>query len=50
MGYSVAEITETYPGEPEEVALHRFYLNAVGRDGDFQQRLTRLPDFGGVEP
>jgi hypothetical protein len=50
MGYSVAEIAEAYPGDPEEVALHRFYLSAVGRDGDFQQRLKRLPDFSGVDP
>ena len=50
MGYSIAAITEAYPGEPEEVALHRFYLSAVGRDGDFQQRLKRLPDFSGVNP
>ncbi|MFY0691302.1 MAG: hypothetical protein JXR14_05185 [Paracoccaceae bacterium] len=49
MGYSVAEIAETYPGDPEEVALHRFYLNAVGRDGDFQRRLQRLPDFAELE-
>jgi hypothetical protein len=50
MGYSAAETAEASPGEPEEAAWHRFYLNAVGRDGDFQQRLQRLPDFTKVEP
>ena len=50
MGYSIVEIAETNPGESEEVALHRFYLDAVGRDGDFQHRLTCLPNFAGVEP
>ena len=50
MGYTVEEVVEIFPGEAEEVALHRFYLNAVGRDGDFQQRLTRLPDFAGIAP
>ncbi len=50
MGYSVGEIAETYPGESEEVALHRFYLDALGRDGDFQQRLIGLPDFARDKP
>jgi hypothetical protein len=50
MGYAIKDIAAIYPGEPQEVALHRFYLDAVGRDGDFQQRLTRLPDFAGGKP
>ena len=50
MGYSTAEIAEAYPGESEEIALYRFYLKAVGRDGDFQQRLNRLPDFAAAKP
>lgn len=50
MGYSIAEIAKTYPEDSEEVALLRFYLNAVGSDGDFQQRLRRLPDFSGIDP
>ena len=45
MGYAEEDIAEAFPSEPEEIAWHRFYLNAVGRDGDFQQRLGRLPDF-----
>ncbi len=50
MGYSVAEIAETYPRDLEEVALQRFYLDAVGGDRDFQKRLSRLPDFSSGEP
>lgn len=50
MGYSVAEIAKTYSREAEEAALHRFYPKAVDRDGDFQQRLIRLPEFAGDKP
>ena len=45
MGYTAAEIAEAFPGVPANEAWHRFYLNAVGRDGLFQQRLGRLPDY-----
>ena len=50
MGYSASEIAEASEGEPDADAWHRFYLNAVGRDGDFQQRLQRLPDFSTSSP
>lgn len=45
MGYSATEIAQAFPGVPEHEAWHRFYLRAVGKDGNFQQRLKRLPDF-----
>ena len=48
MGYTEAEATEAAPGEPADAAWNRFYLNAIGRDGEFQQRLQRLPDFSGA--
>ena len=50
MGYSAKEIAEAYPRASTEEAWHRFYLNAVGRDGNFQQRLQRLPNFAREDP
>lgn len=47
MGYTEAEVGAAYPGDPADLAWHRFYLDKLGRDGDFQQRLARLPDFSG---
>lgn len=46
MGYRDADITARFARHPGEPAWFAFYLNALSRgDGDFQHRLSRLPDF-----
>lgn len=47
MGYAAEEIARAHPGLPDDEAALNFYLHAVGRDGVFQQRLKRLPDYAG---
>ena len=47
MGYGDEAIRARFPKHPGEPAWLAFYLDALKRrDGEFQQRLSRLPDFG----
>ena len=46
MGYDDDAISARFPKHPGEPAWLDFYLDALKRrDGDFQRRLGRLPDF-----
>ncbi len=46
MGYSDEDISARFAKHPNEPAWLEFYLDALKRaDGDFQHRLSRLPDF-----
>ena len=46
MGYSNKDIQIHFPKHPDEPAWLQFYLDALKRrNGNFQQRLSHLPDF-----
>lgn len=47
MGYGDAAVSARFPNHPREPAWLDFYFDSLARsDGEFQQRLARLPDFG----
>lgn len=46
MGYNNETISRRFPKHPDEPAWLQYYLDALKRrDGDFQHRLGRLPNF-----
>lgn len=46
MGYGDTDVSARFAKHPNEPAWFDFYLDALSRgNGDFQQRLDRLPDF-----